>query len=338
MRAMVVKQPKSDLIEQDWPVPHPGPGWARIRIHACGICHGDVALWQGIFPYKGFATYPRVPGHEVAGVVDEVGEGVEWPAKGDRVGVPWLFSSCGHCRSCQCGDYVYCKETEVTGVTQHGGFQDYMVAPVSSLSAIPDQISFEEAGPLICAGLTVFKGLEVGDFKPGDRVAVIGMGGLGHLGVRYAQAMGGRVAAISSHKAKKKQAQDWGAELFIDASSEDVAARLQAWGGADVILSTAPSAAPVTQAFPGLAQRGCCVVLGGSPEMIEVRAGLLLNGERKLTGCTTGDREDIRRMFDFAAANDVRPTLTRFKLTEAQAALEAHRTGKLNGRAVILME
>ena len=338
MRAMVVDEPKTDLVEQDRPIPEPGPGSVRIQIHACGICHGDVALWQGIFPYKGFATYPRVPGHEVAGVVDAVGEGVEWPAKGDRVGVPWLFAYCGHCRACQRGDYVYCRDTRVTGVTDDGGFQDYMVAPVSSLSSIPDAIPFEEAGPLMCAGLTVFKGLEVGNFEPGDRVAVIGMGGLGHLGVRYAHAMGGRVAAISGSKAKKAQAEDWGAELFIDASSDDVAARLQDWGGADVILSTAPSAAPVTQAFPGLAQRGCCVVLGGSPEMIEVRAGLLLNGERKLTGCTTGNREDIRRMLDFAAANSVHPTLTRFKLTEAQAALEAHRTGKLNGRAVLLME
>ena len=338
MRAMVVETPGADLIEQDRPLPDVPPGWVRIRIHACGICHGDVALWQGIFPYKGFATYPRVPGHEVAGVVDAVGDGLDWPAEGDRVGVPWLFAYCGHCRACQRGDFVYCKQTRVTGVTDDGGFQDYMVTPVAAISAIPDEIPFEEAGPLMCAGLTVFKGLEVGGFEPGDRVAVIGMGGLGHLGVRYAHAMGGRVAAISGHKAKAHQAEQWGAELFIDASSEDVAARLQDWGGADVILSTTPAAAPVTQAFPGLAQRGCCVVLGGSPDNIEVRAGLLLNGERKLTGCTTGNREDIRRMLDFAAANSVHPTLSRFPLGEAQAALEAHRTGNLLGRAVLLME
>lgn len=338
MRTMVVRKPKADLVMEYRPVAEPAPGWVRIRVHACGVCHGDVAVWQGAFPYTDFATYPRVPGHEVSGVVNEVGAGVEWPAKGDRVGVPWLFSSCGHCRSCCRGDFVYCKNTEVTGVTQDGGFQEYMIAPASALSPIPDTIPFEEAGPLMCAGLTVFNGLKEGGFRAGDKVAVVGMGGLGHLGVLYAAAMGGRVAAISTHAEKEDEAKNWGAELFINATFEDVAARLQDWGGADVILTTAPSAKAISQVFPGLAQRGSCVVLGPSPDPIEVRPGLLLNGNRKLTGSTTGSREDIRRTLEFAAANGIHPTLTRFKLEDAQAALVAHQTGKLRGRAVLLFD
>jgi D-arabinose 1-dehydrogenase-like Zn-dependent alcohol dehydrogenase len=338
MRAFVVREPKADLTIEDRPMLEPAEGWVRIRVHACGVCHGDVALWQGAFPYANFATYPRVPGHEVAGVVDAVGPGVAWPAEGARVGVPWLFSSCGHCRSCRRGDQVYCKNTEVTGITKDGGFQEYMMAPVSALSAIPDAIPFEEAGPLMCAGLTVFNGLKEGGFRAGDRVAVVGLGGLGHLGVLYAKAMGGRVAAVSTHRGKRKAAEGWGAEIFIDASSEDVAQRLQGWGGADIILTTAPSAKAVTQAFPGLAQRGSCVVLGASPEMIEVRPGLLLNGSRKLTGSTTGSPEDIRRALDFAAIHGVHPTLTRFKFEDAQAALDAHRQGALEGRAVLLID
>ena len=338
MRAMVVKEAGAPLMSEERQVPEPGPGYVRIRVHACGICHGDVAMWQGIFPYATFATYPRVPGHEVAGVIDALGPGAEGFSVGDRAGVPWLFDSCGTCRSCKRGDQVYCKDTEVTGVTQDGGLQDYMVAPAHGVTRLPDDIPFEEAGPLMCAGLTVFNGLKEGNFWPGDQVAVIGLGGLGHLGVLYAVAMGARVAVISRSKEKAGEAEELGAELFIDAGKDDVAERLQDWGGADVILNTAPSAKAVTQAFPGLAQRGTCVVLGASPDMIEVKPGALLNGNRTLTGSTTGAPEDIRRTLDFAAANAIHPKLTRFSFDDTQAALEAHLKGALKGRAVVMME
>jgi len=336
MRAMVVKEAGAAIELEDRAVPDPQQGWVRIKIHACGVCHGDVAVWQGAFPYTTFAKYPRVPGHEVAGAIDAVGAGVNSLALGDRVGVPWLFDSCGTCRSCKRSDQVYCKDTEVTGVTQDGGFQDYMVAPVGAVTVLPDAIPFEEAGPLMCAGLTVFTGLKEANYRAGDKVAVIGLGGLGHVGVLYAAAMGARVAVISTHKKKAAEAEHLGAELFIDSGEDDVAARLQHWGGADVILNTAPSAKAVTQAFPGLAQRGTCVVLGASPELIEVKPGALLNGSRKLTGSTTGGSEDIRRALDFAAQNGIHPTLTRFSLEDAQAALEAHLNGTLSGRAVLL--
>jgi D-arabinose 1-dehydrogenase-like Zn-dependent alcohol dehydrogenase len=338
MRAMVVTKAGAPLSLEERDVPEPAAGQVRLRVHACGVCHGDVAMWQGIFPYKGFATYPRVPGHEVAGVVEAVGDGVSEHAEGDRVGVPWLFDSCGECRSCKRGDGVYCKDTHVTGVTHDGGFQDHMIAPAHSVAKLPDGVSFEDAGPLMCAGLTVFNGLKEGNYRAGDKVAVIGLGGLGHVGVLYAAAMGAQVAVISRHKDKATEAERLGAELFIDSSKDDVVASLQAWGGADVILNTAPSAKVVTQAFPGLAQRGTCVVLGASPEMIEVKPGALLNGNRKLTGSTTGGPEDIRRALEFAAHNGIHPSLTRFGLDDAQAALEAHLNGTLTGRAVVLTE
>ena len=337
MRAMVVQQAGDPLVAEDREVPEPSAGFVRIRVHACGICHGDVALWKGMFPYKGFATYPRVPGHEVAGVIDALGAGVAGFAVGDRVGVPWLFDSCGHCRSCRRGDQVYCKDTDVTGVTHDGGLQEMMVAPAHTVAHLPDAIPFEEAGPLMCAGLTVFNGLKEARFRAGDKVAVIGLGGLGHMGVLYAAAMGASVAVISGSKNKAREAERLGAELFIQSDKEDVAARLQDWGGADVILCTAPSAKTVTEAFPGLAQRGTCVVLGASPEMIEVKPGALLNGNRTLTGSTTGGPEDIRRTLEFAAQNGIHPNLTEFALSDTQAALEAHIAGTLAGRAVVVM-
>jgi D-arabinose 1-dehydrogenase-like Zn-dependent alcohol dehydrogenase len=335
---MVVNEPGKGLVLEERAIPEPQAGSVRVRVHACGVCHGDVAVWKGAYPYTTYAKYPRVPGHEVAGVVDAVGEGVDAPAVGDRVGVQWLFDSCGNCRSCKRGDQVYCKDTEATGVTQDGGFQDYMVAPASAVMPLPDAIPFEEAGPLMCAGITVFTGLNEGNYRAGDRVAVIGLGGLGHLGVLYAAAMGAHVAVISSHEAKADEARKLGAELFIDAAKDDVAGRLREWGGADVILNTAPSAKAVTQAFPGLSPRGTCVVLGASPDMIEVGPGALLNGARKLTGSTLGGPEDMRRCLDFAARNGIHPTLTRFKIEDAQLALQAHLDGEIKGRAVILME
>ena len=339
MKAMVVKEPKAVLDFEDRPVLEPGVGEVRIRVRACGICLGDVAVWEGSYPYTNFATYPRVPGHEIAGVVEAVGEGVVRLQERDRVGLPWLYSACGHCWACRRGDAVYCRDTEVTGVTRDGGFQETMIAPAASLSLLPKGLDFADAGPLMCAGLTVFHGLRAGNYRAGDKVAVLGLGGLGHLGVLYAKAMGARVAVVSSHAEKEEEARSMGAELFIDGRAEEVGKRLQEWdGGADVILSTAPSAAPITAAFPGLAQRGTLVVLGASPDDIAIKPGQLINGGRVLTGLTTGSPEDIRLALEFAVANDLRPLLTRFPLDRAEEALVRLKEGTIRGRAVLLME
>ena len=194
MKTAVVTSPNAPIVIEDRLIPQPKAGEVLIKVHACGVCHSDLMVLLGHFP---FATYPRVPGHEVAGVVEKVGEGVTWPKVGDRVGVPWLFSACGHCDQCVRGAEILCPFATVTGVTQDGGYQEYMVAPALYVAPIPDELSFAEAGPLMCAGLTVFNGMRQAGFRPGQKVAVIGLGGLGHLAVLYAKAMGGRVAVIS---------------------------------------------------------------------------------------------------------------------------------------------
>src|SRR5919112_2489191 len=236
MKAVVIKEPNGEVAVEERERPSPGPGQVLIRVHACGVCHSDLAVLRGAFP---FAQFPLVPGHEVAGVVEEVGEGVAWPETGARVGMPWLYSSCGHCEQCTRGDEVLCQVApQVTGITTDGGYAEFMIAPAAYVAPIPDALDFAEAAPLMCAGLTVYNGLRNAGFEPGDRVAVIGLGGLGHLGVLYAIEMGGRVAVLSSSQDKEEEAHELGAELFIDTGQGSAAEALLDWeGGADIILA-----------------------------------------------------------------------------------------------------
>ena len=241
MKAAVFKATNTPIVIEDRPIPQPKAGEVLIKVHACGVCHSDLALQEGYFP---FATFPRVPGHEVAGVVDKVGEGVTWPKVGDHVGMPWLFSACGHCDQCVRGADILCPFAQITGVMQDGGYQEYMIAPALYVAPIPDGLDFADAGPLMCAGLTVFNGMRQAGFKPGQKVAVIGLGGLGHLGVLYAKAMGGRVAVISNSPDKQDEAHELGAEYFVNTQAQKSGDALRAWdGGADIILATAPSSA-----------------------------------------------------------------------------------------------
>lgn len=307
-----------------------------IRVKACGICHSDLMVQAGYMP---MAKYPIVPGHEVAGVIEKVGPGVTWPKIGDRAGMPWLYSSCGHCMLCAQGDEVLCPEMTVTGVNQDGGYQEFMIAPAHYVAPIPAGLDFAEAGPLMCAGLTVYNGMRNAKFQSGQKVAVIGLGGLGHLAVLYAAAMGARVAVISNTADKEGEARDLGAEHFINSQSTKVADGLQAWaGGADIILATAPSTEAVTEALPGLAPDGTLVVLGVGEGNITASPMLLVGGRRKLMGSPSGSRKDIRATLAFSAAKHVVPRVTKVPLQEAGKMLQRMQEGKLRGRAVIVME
>jgi propanol-preferring alcohol dehydrogenase len=335
MKTAVVAKPNSLVIE-DRPIPEPKAGELLIRIHACGVCHSDLDLLQGHFP---FAKYPMVPGHEVAGIVHKVGPGVTWPKVGDRVGMPWLFSSCGHCKYCVEGNEILCLSLEVTGVTRDGGYQEYMLAPAAYVAPIPEGLDFAEAGPLMCAGLTVFNGLRQAGFQAGQKVAVIGLGGLGHLGVLYAKTMGARVAVISNTTDKEAEARELGAEAFINTQSKKAAEALRDWdGGADIILATAPSTDAANDAFPGLAPDGTLVLLGIGAGEIKASPADLIMARRRFMGSPSGSRHDLRATLDFSAHNHVVPRITKIPLQDAAKALDMMQKGSLRGRSVIVFD
>jgi len=335
MKTAVVQKPQSSIVIEDRPIPEPKSGEVLIRVHACGVCHSDLDVLLGLFP---FGKYPIVPGHEVAGVVEKIGPNVNWPAVGDRVGMAWLFSSCGHCKLCTQGDEVLCPFLEVTGVTKDGGYQEYMIAPAAYAAPIPDGLDFAEAGPLMCAGLTVFNGMRNAGYRVGQKVAVIGLGGLGHLAVLYAKAMGARVAVISNTPDKEAEARELGAEHFINTQSRKAADALKDWdGGADVIVATAPSTEAVTDAFSGLAPDGTLVLLGIGPGEVKTSALNLVGGRRHLMGSPSGSRKDIRATLDFSVHNHVVPRITKVPLEDAGKMLELMHAGKLRGRAVLML-
>jgi len=303
MRAAVLRRAKGRIELEDRAVPVPGHGEVLIRIRACGICHGDLMVQNGDFP---FVRFPIVPGHEIAGVVESVGAGVDHPKPGARVGIPWLFSACGYCKHCILGDEILCSAGQYVGMTRDGGYQEFMVARAEYVLPLPESLGFADAAPLMCAGLTVYSGLNHAGFKPGDKVAVVGLGGLGNLAVLFARAMGGRVAVISSTRGKEAQARKLGAEKFIHTGTEPVGEVLCAWdGGADIILQVAPSLESANAAFPGLAPDGTFVLLAPVPVAVDYFA-LCLRWQR-LMGSPSGSRKELRATFDLAAAHDICP-------------------------------
>jgi alcohol dehydrogenase len=335
MRSAVIQRANTPIVIEDRPVPQPKAGEVLIKVHACGVCHSDLMVLLGHMP---FATYPRVPGHEVAGVVEKVGDGVVWPKVGDRVGMPWLFSACGHCDQCVRGAEILCPFQTVTGVTQDGGFQENMIASALYVAPIPGELSFADSAPLMCAGLTVFNAMRQAGYKPGQKVAVIGLGGLGHLGVLYAKAMGARVAVISNSPDKQEEARELGAEYFVNAKTQKVGDALREWdGGADIILATAPSSEAATGAIPGLAPDGTLVALGVGPGGISASPMDMVGGRRRVMGSPSGGRSDLRATLSFSAHNKVLPRISAFPLEDAGIALDLVHSGKLRGRAVLVL-
>src|SRR5215472_11371150 len=332
MRAAILKEPKGRLHVEDRAVPTPGYGEVLIKVHACGVCHGDLMVRDGEFP---FIRYPIVPGHEVAGVVERLGPGVNHPKVGTRVGVPWLFSACGHCKQCVLGDEVLCAEGQSTGMTRDGGYQEFMVAQAAYVLPLPDALSLSDAGPLMCAGLSVYSGLHHARMKPNDKVAVLGLGGLGEMAAQFTRAMGGRVAVVSSTRQKEARAKELGAEKFIHQGSESVDEALRSWdGGADLIVHVAPSADSVDAALRSLAPDGTLVLL--APVPISVDSLNLCLRRQRIMGSSSGSRKELRATLDLAAAHGIRPNLRPFPLEQANEALTELETGRPAGRVLLV--
>lgn len=334
MKAAVVTKGGLLVIEER-PIPEPGLREVRIKVHACGVCHSDQFIVDGIWPGL---ILPRVPGHEVAGVVDAVGVEVRGFAVSQRVGVGWYGGHCGVCTACREGDFILCENPRITGLTHDGGYEEYMIASADSLAPIPDNISFPEAAPLLCAGLTTFNSLRNSGARPGDIVAVQGLGGLGHLGIQFARAMGFRVAAISRSPEKASEALKLGAHEFIDTTKGDPAAALRKLGGARVILATGVSGHATSNLVEGLSRNGSLILLAGTPDSVTIKPGFLIAGRRTIQGWSSGQASDSTDTLRFAALAKIRPIVELFRLEQANEAYKKMIQGKTRYRAVLQMD
>jgi alcohol dehydrogenase, propanol-preferring len=332
-KAVVVTKPDEFLIVEK-SLRDPKPGHVRVRVEACGICHSDSGTVEGVFPIE----WPRVPGHEVVGRIDALGEGVLGWQLGQRVGVGFLGGSCRYCESCRAGKLVECKNQQYTGIHSDGGYAEVMISKASGLMSIPDELSSVEAAPLLCAGITTFNALRNTPAKAGDLIAVVGIGGLGHLGVQYAKHMGFNVAAIARGADKAQLAKKLGAHHYIDSATTDPATALQALGGARVILLTASSGQIATDTFKGLRPGGVSVVVGVGPEPIQVSAMDLIFGSRKLEGALTGDPAAGEETLQFSALTGVSAMIETMPLEQAAEAYAKMMAGKARFRMVLTMQ
>src|SRR6202165_1930819 len=331
-RAVEISSPGVfSLVERKVAVP--GAGQVRIRVEACGVCHSDAATVEAQFPNL---SYPRVPGHEVIGRIEEVGTGVTTWKTGQRVGVGFFGGEDGTCEACRRGETVYCQNPIITGVTTDGGYAEMMIAEARALALIPDELKSGDAAPLVCAGITTFNALRNAG-RAGDTVAIQGIGGLGHLGVQYAKKMGFRTVAIGFGPDKEHLAPKLGAHVYIDAKAEDAGAALQKLGGADVILATAPSGAAIAGLLPGLSVRGKLVVVGVSGDPIPVNGVLLIFGGRSVIGSLTGRAIETQDTLDFSVLTDVRPMIETLPLAKAEEAYKRMMDGKARFRVVLTM-
>ncbi|HKN61298.1 MAG TPA: alcohol dehydrogenase [Candidatus Acidoferrales bacterium] len=334
MKAVQVPKAGADFEIVEREIPQPGPGQVRIRVQACGVCHSDVVTKDGLFPG---ITYPRVPGHEVAGVIDEVGAGVATWKKGQRVGVGWHGGQDGTCLSCRRGDFGTCANLKVCGISYDGGYAEYVVAPVEALAQMPESLAAAEAAPLMCAGITTFNALRHSGALPSDLVAVQGIGGLGHLGIQFANKFGYRVAAVGRGPENAALAKKLGAHVYIDSAANNAAAELQKLGGARVILATAPSAKAMSSLVDGLGMNGRMMVVGAPAEPVEVSALALLFGRKSLQGWPSGIPTDSEDTLRFAEMTGVRPMIEKYPLEKAAEGYARMMSGKAEFRVVLTM-
>lgn len=315
-------------------VPEPGRGQVRVKVQACGVCHSDSLTVAGAMGND----FPRAPGHEVAGVVDTLGEGVTAWKPGQRVGVGW-FGGCDFtCDACRRGDFISCENGRIPGISYDGGYAEYIVVPAETLAAIPDDLSATEAAPLLCAGVTTFNALRSSVARPGDVVAILGVGGLGHLGIQYAAKMGFETVAIARGTDKEKLARELGAHHYIDSTSADVAAELRKLGGASVVLATVTVPAAMTPAIGGLRARGELVVVGASADPMEVAPFAIIPGSLAVAGHASGTSMDSQDTMRFSALTGVRPRIETMPLDQAQAAYDRMMSGDARFRVVLTME
>ena len=321
-----------EIVERE--IPEPGPGQVRIKVLACGVCHSDALVVEGWWP--GIA-YPRVPGHEVAGIVDMLGAGVtEW-RKGQRVGVGWHGGHDGTCAECRRGDFRNCRNQKIAGISYDGGYQQFMVAPTEALVSIPESLSDVEAAPLLCAGITTYDALRHAGAMPGDLVAVQGIGGLGHLGVQFANKFGYKVAAIGRGPRNESLAKKLGAQVYIDSDARDAAEELQKLGGARVIMATAPNSKAMSELIDGLGPNGKLLVIGASFDPIEVTPIQLIMGSKTVQGWAAGPPADSEDTLRFAALSGVRAMIETYPLEQAAAAYARMMSGKAEFRVVLTM-
>ena len=331
MRVVQVPRPNGPFEIVERSVPDPGPGSVRVKVQACGICHSDSLVKEGTYPG---IQYPRVPGHEVAGVIDAVGAGVAGWTRGQRVGVGWHGGYCGRCDPCRRGDLFACQTGQVTGVTFDGGYGEYMIAPASAVARLPEGLSAIDAAPLLCAGITTFNALRNSEARPGDVVAALGLGGLGHLAVQYAAKMGFHTVAIARGQDKAPLAKQLGAALYIDSQAQDPAAELLKLGGARVILATVTSGQAMSAVQGGLGIHGKLLVIGAAGSM-EVSPLLLIGGRRSIQGWYSGTAIDSEDAVAFSARTGVRSMNETYPLERVSDAYERMMSGKARFRVVL---
>ena len=333
MRVAQVTRPNGpfEIVERE--IPEPGAGQVRIKVEACGICHSDSMTKEGLWPG---IQYPRVPGHEIAGIIDAVGAAVAGWKKGQRVGVGWHGGHCGYCDSCRRGDFVTCQVAfQVPGIAYDGGYAEYMVAPASALAAIPEALSAVDAGPLMCAGITTFNSLRNSGARPGDLVAILGIGGLGHLGIQFAAKMGFRTVAIARGVDKEPLARKLGAWSYIDSKMQDPAAELVKLGGAKIVLATVTNGDAMSATLGGLGVNGKLIILGAAAEPLQVPGIPLLLGRRSIVGWPSGSSIDSQDTLSFSLLTGVRAMSEVFPLERAAEAYEHMMSGKARFRAVL---
>ena len=318
------------LVERD--LPQPGDGHVRIKVQACGICHSDSLTKEGLWPGLQF---PRVPGHEIAGVIDALGSGIEGWTVGQRVGVGWHGGHCGRCARCRQGDFVLCERAQVPGISYDGGYAEFVVAPVEALASIPDDLSDADAAPLLCAGITTFNALRNSGARAGDVVAILGIGGLGHLGVQFARKMGFRTVAVARGQDKAALAKELGAHHYVDSRADNVAEALQKLGGARVILATVTSGKAMSAAVGGLGLNGKMIMVGISEEPVEVPIAQFIMGRNSVQGWPSGTSADSQDTLAFSALSGVKPMIEEFPLERAAEAYERMMSGDARFRVVL---